>query len=402
MPLAQPQPQPQPLPQPEPQPEKWNPGIYIQSQEGRHGNKFLDATNRQKRQNFWARYSNEPAIKGFVFVGEWGLIQQVDGNYDNVNQIISDMDFLASQNTKKMYMLQMRTQAFGSGSVDACPEDDAAPSASNVREFPRWLWATHTAHAAHSDVCANANAKQAVLRLWDTQIEADYTIFLQQLGERLDPHPNFEGIIINHESATGSGLPGSPDSTYDKDDYREALKRIAAAAKAAFPRSNVVLNVNYKMGNPVQGTMDALVAWAQTNGIGLGGPDTAPMCTNVDPQSTDVADSYCVDGFADASADEHGIPAHNSMVNDPAAGQIPIMMRYAADQMGGGARVGNDAGYHPTTIERFWNELQTTHGYVIWNSNDSYTYTWADDVYPWIQNNPNMLQHIECPASQCR
>ena len=382
---------------------KWTPGFWIQDKEGRHGNKILDDSNQAKRHNFWGSFSGDTAIKGFSFVGEWGNIVKTDGDYSLVSEIIEDLDFLATLATKKMYILQMRTQTFGNGNT-ACPTDDAPPTEFYSKEHPRFLWFDHALHDGHADVCANANNTQAVLRLWDPEIEADYIDFIEELGDRLDSHPNFEALILNHETSTGNGLPGSADPTYDKVAYREALKRIALAARAAFPRSSVALQINFKMGdNPdKQTTMDDLVAWAQANGIGLGAPDTGPNCLGVDPQSQDVADSLCPSGFPDKTTDPHSITAHNSVLNDLADGQIPMYFRYAADEMGGGARVGNDAGYHPSVIGDFWNEMDNTHGIVIWNESNHHTYQWATDVYPYIQANPNKLTNTDCPTSSCK
>jgi len=93
-------------------------------------------------------------------------------------------------------------------------------------------------------------------------------------GTTLDNHPYFEGIMTE-ESTPGTGVSSSNGVTgwqnYSNAAWAAQWIRWMPAARAAWPHSNVIMQINY-----LSGQVDGLMAAVQASGIATGGPDTVP------------------------------------------------------------------------------------------------------------------------------
>jgi len=382
---------------------KWNPGHYTNDPHGRHGNVGLDDASQRKRHSWWASLEHETAIQGHTLVLRWGLLEPERNNYENLDEIIEDLDFLEQRATQKQLILWLKPQSFGRGNERVCPSDDNWENETkcvNCNVYPGWLWDAYPGKS----ICDRTNHHQSLLRTWDPDIRAEYAGLLAEMGRRLDSHPNLEAVIINLESATGrNNEPG-----FSQDLHRESLKELAMAAKSAFPRTSVVLNINYKIGKPSD--YDLTVAWAQEEGIGLGNTDLAPRCVG-QPWSKQlpVQDPDCPNGFSDHTTDQQPIRIYNSLGTDDSTGLIPVIYRVAGDQLGGGHWVGQAGGYNPETLVEFCKDvLKCTHMYWTFMGTedvkvgDPTKQSWREGVLPYIRNNPDPFNSLGCPASSCQ
>jgi hypothetical protein len=108
-----------------------------------------------------------------------------------------------------------------------------------------------------------------VAKLWEPEVMDREIRVISALGERYNRHPRFEGIVI--PETAGTGAPAAQQVAQ--------LRRLLIAAKAAFPNTNVWLNMNWLPPNHeenLRGLLNSVIPLR----VGVGWPDTySPECT---------------------------------------------------------------------------------------------------------------------------
>lgn len=126
---------------------------------------------------------------------------------------------------------------------------------------------------------SEATLKEAgwVARRWDPAVRARFAALLRAMGRAFDGR--LEGINLP-ETAIGFNVPTRWPSGFTFDEYARAMQAITSDARAAFPRSCVIVYGNFMPGEWLPGNdkgfLRAVHAHAARIGAGVGGPDLIP------------------------------------------------------------------------------------------------------------------------------
>ncbi len=113
-----------------------------------------------------------------------------------------------------------------------------------------------------------------VARRWDAAVRARLSKLLRALGDAVDGR--IEGINLAETSITMPDAGRHPPG-FTPGGYAAAVNEIVTAAKAAFPRSQVIVYGNFMPGEALpyndRGYLRGVYAHAASVGAGVGGPD---------------------------------------------------------------------------------------------------------------------------------
>lgn len=112
-----------------------------------------------------------------------------------------------------------------------------------------------------------------VAKRWDPVVVARLGALLEAIGARFDDDPAFEGIALQ-ESAMGFSRAIERRHGYTPERYRDALKAILRAARAALPTSQVFWYMNFLEGR--QAYLADVAETAVSERVAMGGPDVLP------------------------------------------------------------------------------------------------------------------------------
>jgi hypothetical protein len=124
---------------------------------------------------------------------------------------------------------------------------------------------------------AHARFDGWVARRWDPAVRTRFAKLLDALGREFDGR--VEAIILPETAVSFDSVALRP-SGFTFDSYVTGIKENAAAARRAFPRSCVILYMNFMPGEWLpendKGYLRAVYAFADSIGAGVGGPDLLP------------------------------------------------------------------------------------------------------------------------------
>lgn len=366
---------------------KWNPGHYV-----------LPVGWRQNESNQAARVSglyqeivNIENIRGVALRIPYGSLEvDTRGNYaPGFAFLDAELDALAALPKPKRIFLRMDHVINDYASHDLwCSSNPPYYSSTNQNSwaFPRYM-------SIEGMTVRNTNALGlCTIKWWDSRFADAYIDMLKAYGARYDGHPLVEGIAIIKETALGgnsSNLPG-----YNEDGFAEQLKRISLAAKEAWPRTNVVVNIN-AFGNASDSYKTALTQWFVDNGIGLGGPDMAPDCVV-------YGDIACTAGFLDPQTNSVG-KQHQRLRDLDAGAKVPVAYSIESSQLGNNS-VGQTNGYLPQVFVDYCEDFAIGCSHLFWgqqvNKNVDTRQQWGTPtgVRTYITSNTE-LNDQPCPTS---
>lgn len=111
-------------------------------------------------------------------------------------------------------------------------------------------------------------------RLWDPRVLERFCLLVDALGNRYDGDPFFEGIEFIETSFSGDPAIEAARG-FTVNDYIGAYKTLLSRAKAAFPESVVIQEVNHLPSSGAENeiTMAEFISFCAEIGVGIGGPD---------------------------------------------------------------------------------------------------------------------------------
>lgn len=225
-------------------PVKWNPGHYIQLGGGA-GDWLVENTFKDV-----AALKN---VQGVQIREQWPALETSKGVYD-----FRDIDFALNkaQTYNKRVWLFLGTKAF-------TPGGKAAPSYMYSGEYGQVAYkiAINGKDAMGTEATEGEN-----LALYNDAVRDRLIALLQELGRRYNANDRFEGVAFN-ETAMGNADPAL--TVAQKDKWFANLTLVHAAARKAFPNTNVMQFVNFPRSH-VAGLAEDM----RLNGTALGGPDT--------------------------------------------------------------------------------------------------------------------------------
>ena len=127
------------------------------------------------------------------------------------------------------------------------------------------------------DDSAHAHFDGWVARRWDPAVRARFSKLLDTLGRAFDGR--IEAIVVP-ETAISFDVPSLRPSGFTFEGYTAGIKEMAASARRAFPHSCVIVYGNFMPGEWLPGSdngyLRAVYAYADSIGVGVGGPDLLP------------------------------------------------------------------------------------------------------------------------------
>lgn len=213
------------------------------------------------------------------------------------------------------------------------------------------------------------NPVRTVWRRWNSTCMGYYIGMLQAIAKEFDNEPFFEGLYVFGETAPNFGDTTPSDYTPEANDAQ--FRRLALAAKNMFPRSNVIVPLNYH--NSTSAT-NSLMAYMHSIGVGTGNPDACPDCNMWGDRTLQG-----INGGVDYR------------------GKIPVLWSVEASEMGYDS-VGRDGGYTAQEIYNYVNgKLKASH--IFWHRNMSVGTSeqrWDTGILPLINANPKPT-NTACP-----
>jgi hypothetical protein len=338
---------------------KWHPGHYMLP--------FFGESWKSKQSARFSHYdeiAGDAEVEGAALYVMWKELEAKQGDYAaGIAYLKSELDYLKKLSVPKRLWVRMSPQSYGG--------DPAAICTTSGAYYPNYI--------IDMGGCARSS-RQTVAALWKPEVADAYIGLIKALAAAFDGEPYFEGITLLRETAMG----GSLDQGFSWDAYDQQVRRIASAARAAFKRTNVVMNVNF-MGS--QSRVNDFIAYMRSIGVGVGGPDVAPKCLDSDCKTY---------------ADPQEILAYNTVNGNSTGGGnklggiVPIAYSVEASELGYDS-VGQKGGYTPAQIFDFANGyLEATHLFWVRNTSTGTTQQrWQTGILPLIDT--KSLSHAACP-----
>jgi hypothetical protein len=116
-------------------------------------------------------------------------------------------------------------------------------------------------------------------RRWDPAVRARFVKLLDTLGRALEG--KIEGLNLAETSFSIGDDPASHPAGFTYDAYAQGIRALMSAAHAAFRRSRVIVYANFMPGEWLpdddHGYLRGIYAYADSIGVGVGGPDLLPF-----------------------------------------------------------------------------------------------------------------------------
>jgi len=217
---------------------KWYPGHY------------LTLASRGQRES-WKEIAGEKTFAGGQRIYTWRQLEPERGKYD-FQALEADLAFLQHQNQR--LILEVWDNSFLGEPVPPVPDYLLADAYKGGIARPE------------------KNPKVVRTKRWVPAVMDRYLLLVQALGQRFDHDPYFAGFIHTETAMEHKG-PGFED--FDAVAYDGQMRRLVAASRQAFPSTPVIVFGNWYPYHGADG-LAALGKYAQTSGVGWGGPDLTP------------------------------------------------------------------------------------------------------------------------------
>ncbi len=210
-------------------------------------------------------FAQNPDFAGAQVKYTWRELEPARDHYD-FSLVLQDIARLESH--RKRLFIQLQDVSF-SEEIRFVPEyllSDPAFSGGVARKY-------ESSTASDED----ARFDGMVVRRWDPAVLDRLARLFVALGRALDG--KIDGIALS-ETAISFGESGRfHPAGFSYSGYAESIKFMMSAARAAFPRSHVVVYANFMPGeDPARriGYLRAVYDHAERSGVGVGGPDLLP------------------------------------------------------------------------------------------------------------------------------
>jgi hypothetical protein len=314
---------------------KWHPGHYMLV--------FPDAP-----QSHLDDLRNEPNVQGVQVRYRWVNLERQKGVYD-FSRIESDLRYLSSMPTPKRLILQILDRKFDTNDPRGI--------------VPEYLL---TDPEYNGGVARTKNGYTA--RLWNKNVMDRLIALNKALAKRFDEEPYFEGIT-SAETTPGFGSQSWPED-YSRAALAAQLKRMMAAARGSWQKTNVFIYTNYLVDE-----LPGLIAYAHETGCGVGGPDVTPKAPSAGARII------------------MGIDGGRSYI-----GKTPVAFAIQSGEL-----CGKEGCNRPSDLYKFAvNDLGVN--YLFWlrfgTAKDTAAdkYSWRDGMLPVIRANGGRI-NAACPAN---
>jgi hypothetical protein len=196
-------------------------------------------------------FINHPNLAGAQLKYTWRELEPTRDNYDFSN-LRADLATL-EKHGKKLW-IQLQDVSFSEKQV-----------------VPEYLLADTAFHGGVAREYEDGRFAGLAARRWDPAVRERFAGLLRALGREFDGR--IEGINLA-ETAVGFHDPQQFPAGFTHESYAHGVREIMTAAKAAFPKSHVVVYANFMPGG--ERYLATVYAHAERAGVGVGGPDILP------------------------------------------------------------------------------------------------------------------------------
>lgn len=325
---------------------KWHPGHYMQEHPGK-------TETQQTRFQHYDLISSNKNVVGVVVTYRWSWLEgSTRGDYAaGIALLRAEINKLKSLAVPKRFFLRLYDVGYGS----------AYPAAD---KFPTYL------QSAGCLVETSATGGRTVWRRWNSTCMGYYIDMLKAVAKEFDNEPFFEGLYVFGETA--ANIADVTPSDYSQAANDAQFRRLALAAKNMFPKSNVVMPINWHSSTSAT---TSLMAYNKSIGVGQGNPDSCPTC--------EMWGDRALQGLI-GGVDYRG--------------KIPVIYSIEGSELGYNS-VGRSGGYTAQEIYDFLNtKIRASH--ILWYRNMSTGTSeqrWDTGILPLINANPKPT-YTTCPA----
>jgi hypothetical protein len=326
---------------------KWHPGHYMSLR-----NRHRDPTKELPQID---AIKNESTLKGALITWKWRDLETAKGVYD-FTSIDTYLQRIKSLGTSKRLIIHVYDRAWSNPNSTTVPDYLKADPIYNGGEIPM------------------ANGVTALI--WEQAVMDRYIELTRALGKRYDSDPNVEGIQFSETAMAFSAQYPAPQS-FTNAAHLVQIKRLGAAARDAWPHTNVFISTNY-LGSDSQ--MEDLIKYCLNNRLIVGGPDTWTRAW-VDSGKRALQSDEIVNGNRGSGTDYRG--------------QIGIKSEIQSTELGGYI-----ATFTPQEVYDVAYNINKAQ-YILWDRNDYYggdEQKWATGILPFIRS-VNGASHTACPGS---
>ncbi len=326
---------------------KWHPGHYLSATDRAYYGG--SPASRQLQSYLATSIASEPTIKGVQQMYTWAALEPQQGKYD-FSQITSDLKYLRSLPTPKRLIINIVGQEYG-GLI--------ASGAKPTSYFPPYLVSSgHVVDFAYGYMPT----------IWDSATADRLIALIQALGAAFDSDPLVEAFIYEGETSVSFN---QPPPGYSIGAFIAQYQRWIAAARAAFPTTNVTVMTNWLPNGGNESMLGQIIATASQQRAGFGQPDIEPKVSG--------------DWGQDYVTGANGMPSYK--------GKVPLMFQ-----------VQYPGAVHYGTVQELYNYGVSTLGatHIIWQYTASGEYasalTWSSGVLPVIRSMNGSIV-TACPAN---
>lgn len=205
-----------------------------------------------------------PNIAGAQIKYTWRELEPRRDHYD-FTKITEDLAALARHH--KRLWIQLQDVSF-SASVRVVPDyliDDPAFAGGVANQY--------------EDAPSRTRFAGVMARRWDPAVLARFTRLLDTLGRAFDG--KIEGLNFAETAFSLSASDSLRPAGFTNDGYARGIRAMMASGRSAFHRSRVVVYGNFMPGEWLpdddHGHLRGVYAYADSIGIGVGGPDLLPF-----------------------------------------------------------------------------------------------------------------------------
>lgn len=325
---------------------KWHPGHYM---------RLSDGDSQSSQFSHIDQIATESALRGVALRVYWYELEPSRGVYD-----FSKVDDYLEK-LKKINSASRRPSGLPEFRLVLNLHERKFSSASPNGIVPNYILSDG---AYNGGVAETKNG--FVARLWEPAVMDRFIALWQALGKKYDAEPYLEAMTTA-ETTLGFGSV-TPPSSYTKEGMHVQWRRLISAARAAAPRTNIVLNTN-SLGTDEQ--MQATIDYVMGQRAAVGGPDILPG---------EILQSQRIWTGKVGGVDYRG--------------KVAIIHSMDAAGLGGGQ--GN---YTPKEVVDFaYSTLKVN--YLMWARNTwagTTAQQWNSGILPVIRAHPTL--HSTCPTS---
>ncbi|MCA9514901.1 MAG: hypothetical protein KC635_08165, partial [Myxococcales bacterium] len=213
-----------------------------------------------------AAFLGEPAIAGAQLKYSWRELEPERGRYE-LGALLADLDLLARHG--KGLVVQLQDIAFS--------ERRMLPD--YLLEDPAFHGGVATQRADAPDAPGVTPYPARIARRWDPAVRARFVALLDALGRATDGR--LEALTLAETAVDFGEDDVAAPKDFSPAGYAAAIAEILRAARAAFPRSRVIVYANFMPGEWLprwdKGYLRGVYALADALGVGVGGPDLLPF-----------------------------------------------------------------------------------------------------------------------------